>query len=128
MVVEAAADVLEAACRQCQKLGPPPRVLIVGGQESGRQSLIDVYYDRGVVVRFVEMVDRDLCNPQRERLVEELLEAKLPNNWVYLTGGSPDIRRENYVFAGLWPEQAVQDVLRMDWLWLLREFRKTGAK
>ena len=114
IVQEVAKDVLEKACRNCERLRPYPRVLVVV-RRLGRHPGVEVYREKGITVRLEELVDSQ-DDAGLERLVENLLRAQLPRSWKHLV----DCRSESMVFTEL---TATRRIESLETLKLLRELK-----
>ena len=109
---------LEDECRKCQRVRPYPKVLAVV-RRLGFKPGVEVFHERGVAVKCIELVDSE-GDPATEILVEELLEHQLPRSWKPLVGR----RSVSEVFTGLTVERKLEMAELRDWLYLMAEFKK----
>ena len=121
IIRELAPGFLEEACRKCQRLRPYSKVLAVV-RLLGCRPGVEVFYERGVTVKCIELVDSQ-DDPATEILVEELLEHQLPRLWKPLV----QCRSDSQVFTGLTAEWKLQMIEVRDWLHLMTEFKKAEA-
>ena len=101
---ETAKDVLENACRRCERRRPYPRVLAVA-RRLGAKPGVEVYYEEGISVRCEELMDSK-DDPATEILCEDLLREQLPRSWKHLV----DCRSDSQVFTGLTAERCIESL------------------
>lgn len=104
---QAARNILEEACRKCQKIRPYPRVLVVV-RRLGPKPGVEVYSEKGVTIMTHELVDTH-DDPASEVLAEELLALQVPKSWRFLLGMKPESR----VFTGLEAEATIRAIQTM---------------
>ena len=102
LFAELASEFLEMRCRDCQERRPFPKVLIVL-RRLGLYPGAEVYAEKGVLTRFVEMPDLP-DDGTLGPMLEEFIEASLPRNWRHMTG-LPSKRIHGDVFRGLSVEE-----------------------
>ncbi len=117
---EATEEFLECEIRNWRH----PKVLVVGRLDAG-QPFVEVYWEKGVAVKTVEMVDTD-GTAASDLMVEGLLQRELPKLWRCLI----DKEDANYV-GGHWSTcmalkgQAVDQALDLRLkAYILKEIRK----
>ena len=117
LIREAASGFLEEACRKCQRVRPYPKVLVVV-RRLGFRPGAEVFYEKGVTVKCVELVDSE-GDPATEILVEKLLIQQLPKPWKPLVA----CRSDSQVFTGLTAERKLRFFELRQWLRLMDEFK-----
>ncbi len=116
---EAAKGFLGDTCRNCQRLRPYPRVLVVLKRFGGIGYVgAEVFHEPGTTVRIEEMIGIDAL-PCRDRtrldaLLEDLLYAQLPRSWKHLTR----CRSVEGVYRGITAERRIKGLIEMG---LIRE-------
>ena len=125
IVREAADGLLEERCRDCAAVYRRPKVLVVARRLGGYTG-VEVFAEKGVAVRIEEMVDtRD--SPAMERTAEELLVEQLPAAWKSLPD-CPGYLRDTQIFSGMSESEWREWQANLDWLALLREYKKTNDR
>ena len=122
VVRKAASGFLEEECRKCQRVRPYPKVLVVV-RRLGCKPGVEVFYERGVTIKCIELVDSE-GDPAMEILVEELLVHQLPKSWKPLV----TCRSDSEVFTGLTAERQLRFLELRQWLHLMADYKNEGER